>query len=103
MKIKRRIEAVRFQTSQRGVKFDSLEEAKKDFLFWLDKGVSPRGAETRLHIWESGKERILTEIDHSERGENLRKFIRGLLQSGELRIHTSRKSRRVRRARKNST
>ena len=90
-KIKKRVEAIRFQTSQRGVKFASLDEAKKDFLFWLEHGVSPRGAETRLHIWESGKERILDKIDHSERGDNLRKFVRGLLQSGELRIHSRRK------------
>ena len=86
------IPKVRFQTSQRGVHFKNLAEAKKDFMAWLETGVSPAGAETRVHIWQNKRERIVEEIGNDSRGETLRATLRRALRRGKLQIRARRKS-----------
>jgi len=85
---------VRFQTSQRGVRFPNLAAARADFLEWLDTGESPSGADTSVHIWQNEKERVIEEIGDDPRGERLRAVLRGALRSGKLQIRESRTSRR---------
>jgi len=87
---------VRFQTSQRGVNFRTLAEAKADFLAWLDTGESPAGAQTQVHIWQSDKERVLEEIGFDPRGERLREVIRKALRNGRLQIRKVRAHRKQR-------
>jgi len=87
---------VRFQTSQRGVNFKTLAEAKADFLEWLDTGESLAGADTRVHIWQNDRERVIEEIGDDPRGQRLREVIRGALQSGRLQIRKVRSSGRTR-------
>jgi hypothetical protein len=77
---------VRFQTSQRGVRFATLKEARADFLEWLENGESPSGADTKVHIWQNEKERVIEEIGDDPRGEQLRATIRRALRSGRLQI-----------------
>lgn len=89
-------DTVRFQTSQRGVKFASLADAKKDFEAWLDTGVSPAGAKTSVHIWQNNHERKVEKIGRDDRGETLRSVIRRALQNGTLQIRESGKSRPIR-------
>ena len=84
---------VRFQTSQIGVNFRTLGEAREDFEQWLETGESPAGAKTQVHIWQYGKKRTIPKIDQSDRGEILRAVIRRALRSGKLQIRKSRKSR----------
>lgn len=79
-------ETVRFQTSQRGVKFRTLKAARADFEAWLETGVSPAGAKTRVHIWQNKRERIVDQIDDSPKGEVLRAVIRRALRQGRLQI-----------------
>lgn len=83
-------ETVRFQTSQRGVRFKNLKAARADFEAWLENGVSPAGAITEVHIWEGRKKRIVEEIDDSPRGEILRATIRRALRTGRLQIRARR-------------
>jgi hypothetical protein len=84
---------VRFQTSQRGVKFRTLKEARADFESWLETGVSPSGAKTRVHIWQNDKERVLEEIADDSRGEILRAVLRRALRNGRLQIREIRSNR----------
>jgi hypothetical protein len=77
---------VRFQTSQKGVKFATLKAARADFEAWLETGESPAGADTSVHIWQNDKERVIEEIRYDPRGERLRAVIRSALQSGKLSI-----------------
>lgn len=83
-------QTVRFQTSQRGVRFKDLKAARADFEAWLENGISPAGAITEVHIWEGQKKRVIEEIDDSPRGEILRATIRRALQSGKLQIRARR-------------
>ena len=68
-------QTVRFQTSQIGVRFATLKEARADFLTWLETGESPTGADTSVHIWQNEKERVLEEIGDDPRGERLREVL----------------------------
>lgn len=79
-------QTVRFQTSQRGVRFPNLKAARKDFEAWLETGVSPAGANTSVHIWQNDKERVLEEIGDDPKGESLRALLRRALRSGRLQI-----------------
>jgi len=81
---------VRLQTSQRGVRFKTLAAARADFEAWLDTGVSPAGAETRVHIWQNNRERIIEDIGSDHRGEALRAVIRSALRAGRLQIRETR-------------
>jgi len=84
---------VRFQTSQRGVRFKNLKAAKADFLAWLDTGESPAGANTKVHIWQNDKERVIEEIADDSRGETLRAVLRRALRNGTLQIRKIRPNR----------
>lgn len=84
---------VRFQTSQIGVRFATLKEARADFLAWLETGESPTGAKTSVHIWQNERERVLEEIGDDPRGERLREVLRSALRSGKLQIRKSRTNR----------
>jgi len=86
--------AVRFQTSQRGVRFATLKDARADFLAWLETGESPAGADTSVHIWQNDKERVIEEIGEDPKGERLRAVIRRALQTGRLRIQQMRTNRK---------
>jgi hypothetical protein len=79
-------QTVRFQTSQRGVRFATLKKARADFFDWLMTGESPAGAKTSVHIWQNEKERVIEEIGGDPRGEQLRATIRRALRSGRLQI-----------------
>lgn len=80
--------ALRIQTSQRGVNFATLAEARADFEAWLDTGKSPAGAKTSVHIWQNDKERVIDKIwnDPEGRGERLREVLHRALRSGRIRI-----------------
>jgi len=84
---------VRFQTSQRGVRFPTLAAARADFLAWLETGESPAGADTSVHIWQNERERVVENIGDDPRGERLREVLRKALRSGRLLIRESGKSR----------
>jgi len=86
--------AVRFQTSQRGVRFATLKDARADFFDWLMTGVSPAGAKTSVHIWQNDKERVIEKIGDDPKGERLRAVIRRALQTGRLRIQQMRTNRK---------
>jgi hypothetical protein len=90
---KPRVETVRFQTSQRGVRFASLAAAREDFEEWLETGESPAGAETSVHVWQNDRERVIDNIGNDPRGEILRSFLRRALRSGRLQIRQVRKNR----------
>lgn len=89
-------DTVRFQTSQRGVRFASLAAAREDFEVWLETGVSPAGAKTSVHIWQNNRERKVEKIGRDDRGETLRSVIRRALQNGALQIREGGKSRPIR-------
>lgn len=86
-------DTVRFQTSQRGVRYPSLKAAREDFESWLETGVAPSGAKVSVHIWQNRKERVLDEIGSDSRGEILRSTIRRALRSGRLQIRALGKNR----------
>ena len=90
---KPKIQPVRFQTSQIGVEFRSMKEARADFEEWLETGKSPSGAKTSVHIWQNDKERIVDEIGDDPRGERLRKYLLSALRSRKLQIRPLRKNR----------
>jgi hypothetical protein len=51
---------------------------------WIETGEQPHGFTVRVVIWSAGKQREISEIDSSERGEILRATLRGALQERRL-------------------